>query len=218
MLFRSGWLDHPGLLVVLISSSVFAVQVLARDLRRHNRRIAPLMKLVWVLTVIYSGFLGLAVYFYAGRRQIRRDTVWRRGFRSVAHCYSGCGAGEVAGLLLASLIGLSVSAYVAVLTFMLAFAAGLALTIGPLSADGVPLGTATKDALYSESLSIVVMEAVAIGLDIGLAGSAAPSDVRFWTVLFLSLSAGLLAAYPVNVWLIRKGVKSGMANPQGSPA
>lgn len=215
---ETGWLDHPGLLVVLISSSVFAVQVLARDLRRHNRRIAPLMKLVWVLTVIYSGFLGLAVYFYAGRRQIRRDTVWRRGFRSVAHCYSGCGAGEVAGLLLASLIGLSVSAYVAVLTFMLAFAAGLALTIGPLSADGVPLGTATKDALYSESLSIVVMEAVAIGLDIGLAGSAAPSDVRFWTVLFLSLSAGLLAAYPVNVWLIRKGVKSGMANPQGSPA
>jgi hypothetical protein len=215
---ETGWLDHPGLLVVLISSSVFAVQVLARDLRRHNRNIPPLMKLVWVLTVIYSGFLGLAVYFYAGRRQIRRDTVWRRGFRSVAHCYSGCGAGEVAGLLLASLIGLSVSAYVAVLTFMLAFAAGLALTIGPLSADGVPLGTATKDALYSESLSIVVMEAVAIGLDIGLAGSAAPSDVRFWTVLFLSLSAGLLAAYPVNVWLIRKGVKSGMANPQGSPA
>ncbi|HJL43885.1 MAG TPA: DUF4396 domain-containing protein [Myxococcales bacterium LLY-WYZ-16_1] len=215
---ETGWLDHPGLLVVLILNSVFAVQVLARDLRRHNRRIAPLMKLVWVLTVIYSGFLGLAVYFYAGRRQIRRDSVWRRGFRSVAHCYSGCGAGEIAGLLLASLIGLSVSAYVAVLTFMLAFAAGLALTIGPLSADGVPLGTATKDALYSESLSIVVMEAVAIGLDIGLAGSAAPSDVRFWTVLFLSLSTGLLAAYPVNVWLIRKGVKSGMANPQGSPA
>jgi hypothetical protein len=215
---ETGWLDHPGLLVVLILNSVFAVQVLARDLRRHNRRIAPLMKLVWVLTVIYSGFLGLAVYFYAGRRQIRRDSVWRRGFRSVAHCYSGCGAGEIAGLLLASLIGLSVSAYVAVLTFMLAFAAGLALTIGPLSADGVPLGTATKDALYSESLSIVVMEAVAIGLDIGLAGSAAPSDVRFWNVLFLSLSTGLLAAYPVNVWLIRKGVKSGMANPQGSPA
>lgn len=26
---------------------------------------------------------------------LSHDSLWRRSFRSVAHCYSGCGAGEV---------------------------------------------------------------------------------------------------------------------------
>jgi hypothetical protein len=45
------------------------------------------MKFVWGFTVLYSGPVGLAVYWYSGRSQIRRDSLWRRGFRSVCHCY-----------------------------------------------------------------------------------------------------------------------------------
>jgi hypothetical protein len=38
--------------------------------------------------------------------------------------------------------------------------------------------------------------------------------VLFWTALLLSLTAGLLAAYPVNALLIRFGIKEGMMNPR----
>jgi hypothetical protein len=38
-------------------------------------------------------------------------------------------------------------------------------------------------------------------------------DTLFWSALVFSLSMGLIAAYPVNVLLIKWGVKEGMANP-----
>lgn len=38
-------------------------------------------------------------------------------------------------------------------------------------------------------------------------------DVLFWTGLVFSLSLGLIAAYPVNVFLIEFGVKEGMMTP-----
>ncbi len=39
-------------------------------------------------------------------------------------------------------------------------------------------------------------------------------DVRFWSSLTVSLTLGLLAAYPVNALLIGFGVKEGMGSPK----
>ena len=39
-------------------------------------------------------------------------------------------------------------------------------------------------------------------------------DAIFWSSLIVSLTAGLVAAYPVNVLLIRFGVKEGMMDPR----
>jgi hypothetical protein len=172
------------------------------------------MKWVWLLTVLYSGPLGLAGYYWSGRRQISRDSLWRRAFRSVAHCYSGCGAGEVAGVMIAvGLLGIA-GWGMAALTFALAYVAGFAMTAGPLMQEGVPWGQALWDAFYSETASITVMEVTAIGVDMWLAGSAGIGEPLFWTSLVVSLSAGLIAAYPVNIALIRMGVKSGMHDPR----
>ena len=208
------WLEEPWVLVLFVLNSVFATQVLIHDLRAKNRQMGALMKVVWILTVVYSGFLGLAIYFYAGRRQIRSDSLWRRGFRSVAHCFSGCGGGEVVGVLWAASLGLGSTLGTFALTFSLAYLAGLALTVGPLLSDGAPFATAVKDGVLTESASIIVMEVVAISVDLNLARGAGPSEVRFWTVLFISLAAGLLAAYPVNLLLIRRGIKAGMHDPR----
>ncbi|MBD3411389.1 MAG: DUF4396 domain-containing protein [Ignavibacteriales bacterium] len=207
-------LSSGAFLVVWGASAVLSVAVLLYDLRRNNAHLGGLMKLVWALTVLYSGPLGLLGYYYSGRKEIARDTLWRKGFRSVAHCYSGCGAGEIAGLFIA--VGLLSwdTLPVAILTFLLAYAAGYTLTALPLIQDGVPAATAYKDAFYSETISIFVMEVVAIGVDIYLAGDATIGEPRFWSSLVVSLSMGLLAAYPVNVLLIRFGVKEGMHNPK----
>lgn len=141
-------------------------------------------------------------------------SLWRRAFRSLAPCYSGCGAGEIAGILLT--VGVLSAPPVAVTgtTFGLASAFGFALTVGPLIQEGVPPRTAFRDAVYSESASIAVMEIVAIGVDLWLAGDATIGQPLFWSSLVVSLSLGLAAAYPVSVWLVRAGVKEGMADPR----
>ncbi|MBK1671392.1 copper oxidase [Rhodovibrio sodomensis] len=191
-----------------------SVGVLLRDLRRHNPEIHGLMRWVWILTVLYSGPLGLAGYYWSGRKQIPRDDLGRRAFRSVAHCYSGCGLGEIGGLLLAvGLLELGTTA-TALVTFAAAYIAGFALTIGPLMQGGESFRAALSDTLWSETASIGVMEVTAIAVDLWLAGSAGVGSALFWASLAVSLTVGLVAAYPVNVLLIRFGVKQGMHSPK----
>lgn len=209
-------LTDPRFLVVWGVLVASALSVLLVDLRRNNHQLPSLMKAVWALTVLYSGPIGLTVYWYTGRRQIAHDSIWRRGFRSVAHCYSGCGAGEITGIVLTVGILALDTAYVVVITFAFAYTFGFALTVGPLMQDGVPFHEAVADAFYSETPSIVVMEVVAIGVDLWLAGEATMGDPLFWSSLVFSLSIGFFAAYPVNVGLIAVGVKEGMSNPAAS--
>ncbi|SDG07376.1 protein of unknown function [Limimonas halophila] len=210
----TGWLLLAGWIAVVAAS----LAALMRDLARNNPEIHGLMKVVWVLTVAYSGPLGLAIYHYAGRKQIQRDDIWRRAFRSVSHCYSGCGLGEIVGLLVAvGLLGLS-TVWTAGLTFACAYIMGFALTMGPLIQGGERVATAFVDTVTSETASIAVMETVAIGVDLTLAGGAGLAEPLFWGSLIVSLTVGLAAAYPVNVVLIRLGVKEGMHDPRAHAA
>ena len=207
-------LSNPLTLVAWAVIAGLCVAVLVRDLRGSNRGMMPVMKLVWTLTVAYSGPVGLAGYYWAGRRQIPEDTLARRGFRSVAHCYSGCGAGEIVGVMIAAgLLSLG-NWWIAGITFALAYVAGYALSAVPLVQGGEALDTALWDALVSETASITVMEVTALGVDLWLSASASFSDPLFWSSLIISLSAGLAAAYPVNVILVRTGIKEGMHDPR----
>ncbi len=148
-----------------------------------------------------------------GRKEIASDGSWRRAFRSVAHCYSGCGLGEIVGVTVS--VGLFAAGNVtaALVTFACAYIAGLVLTVGPLMQGGMSFPAALKDAVIAETPSILVMEVVAIGADLWIAGGATMGEPLFWSALIVSLSLGLFAAYPVNVLLLRQGVKEGMMDP-----
>ena len=207
-------LSSPYFLGIWLAQAAFALFLLLADFKNKNPEIHGIMKFVWFLTVGYSGLFGLAVYFYSGRKQISKDDLWRRSFRSVAHCYSGCGAGEILGVTTSVGLFALGQVWVALFTFLCAYTFGLILTILPLRKEGESWGTATKDAFISESASIVVMEAVAIGVDLWLAGESGLGDILFWSSLIVSLTAGLLAAYPVNVALVYWGVKEGMHDPR----
>ncbi len=202
--FLIGWL---GLLVPCLL-------ILWRDLAGPNAGLMSLMKVVWWLTVLYSGPLGLLIYWNTGRKEIADDHLWRRAFRSVAHCYAGCGLGEVIGVMIAAGLFAAGNWGIALTTFGLAFVTGFALTVGPLVQDGVPLNTALKDAIVAETPSITVMEIVAVTVDLNLAGTAGMGQVIFWSSIIVSLTCGLIAAYPVNLILLRFGIKDGMMDPR----
>lgn len=209
----SGWV-----LGIWLSLSVTSCLVLLNDLRRHNNHIGSLMKAVWFLSVLYSGPLGLLIYYYSGRKQISSDSLWRKGFRSVAHCYSGCGAGEITGIFIAAgLLSLGNTA-VAVTTFGFAYVFGYGMTLGPLLQNGMPVKQALIDTFYSDTATIAVMEITAISLDLWLAADATMNQALFWNSLLLSLTVGLFAAYPVNVLLVKLGVKGGMGDPRNTDA
>ena len=73
---------------------------------------------------------------------------------------------------------------------------GFVLTVAPLMQEGTSFRRALVDAFYSESASITVMELSALAVDFLLGGSTNLAQPLFWISMVLSLSCGLLAAYP----------------------
>ncbi|MBV0925893.1 DUF4396 domain-containing protein [Halomicroarcula limicola] len=198
---------------IWLTINLVSLGVLWWDFEKYNQNIPSLMKFVWSLVVAYSGLFGLGVYWFTGRTQLESDSLWKQGFRSTSHCYSGCGVGEVIGITAATIILSFSTLWVVALTFFLAFVSGFALTVGPLIQEGVGFKEAMWDAIWSETPSITIMEVVAIGTDLLVAGEAGWTSPLFWTALLFSLTIGFFAAYPVNVALIAVGVKEGMGNP-----
>lgn len=208
-------MSHWNILIVWLVLMVPALIWVIRDLRTSNSHLAPMMKWVWALTTLYSGIVGLMAYRLAGRRQINDNGVARKGLRSVAHCYSGCGLGEFIGVMLA--VGLLALGNIstAIITFLFAYLFGFVLTVGPmLQAGSDDKSQVIRDAFKSETVSIVIMEVVAITVDLWIAGNAGMHEPLFWNSMILSLSLGLLAAWPVNMWLVKRGIKGGMADPR----
>lgn len=211
-------IDNGFLLAGWLTLVFASLAWLAHDLRTRNWHIASIMQWVWLLTVLYSGPIGVLVYRYSGRKQIRTDNLPRKGFRSVAHCYAGCGIGEILGVVLTVGVFALGNAWSAAITFLLAYVFGFALNLGPMMQAGTSFRTALKGAFVAETISIVVMEAVAISTDLYLGAGATLTDARFWTSLYISLSFGLFAAWPANILLIRFGLKGGMADPRDEEA
>ena len=75
------------------------------------------------------------------------------------HCLTGCGIGEVLGMVLATWWGWGNAASIA-LAIGLAFLFGYSLTLVPLLRAGTALGAAIGIALVADTLSIVTMEVV----------------------------------------------------------
>lgn len=204
-----------GIWLALVAASLAWV---IYDLRTNNNHIASMMQWVWGLTVLYSGPIGLMIYHFSGRKQIPTDNTARKGFRSVAHCYAGCGIGEILGVIISVGLFALGNFWAAIITFSLAYIFGFALNIGPMMQNGMAFKEAFKGAFFAETISIVVMESVAITTDLYLGGEATMNDALFWSSLYVSLSLGLFAAWPANLLLIKYGLKGGMGDPRDEDA
>jgi len=131
----------------------------------------------------------------------------RTAFQATTHCLTGCAIGEILGLVIATALGWHDAASIA-LAIVLAFAFGYALTIGPLVRGGLAFAAALRLALIGDTVSIVVMEITdnAVVLAIPGAMNAGLLDLLFWGSLAISLVIAFAAAFPVNRWLISRGL------------
>lgn len=133
------------------------------------------------------------------------------------HCLLGCAIGEVAGLVIGTALGWSNGATVA-LAIGLAFLSGFGLTALPFLRRGYALKAALRIALAADAASITVMEIVDNGLMLAIPGAMdAPLDsLFFWASMATALAVAGVVAYPVNRWLIARGLGHGLAHAHAS--
>jgi hypothetical protein len=130
----------------------------------------------------------------------------RLAFSATVHCLTGCSIGEVLGMVIGTARHWP-SFPTVVVSVVLAFMFGYALTMRPLVGAGLSLARATRLALAADTLSITVMEIVdnAIMLLVPGAMDAHLHQPLFWGTLAAALGIAGVAAYPVNRWLIARG-------------
>jgi hypothetical protein len=130
----------------------------------------------------------------------------RLAVQATNHCLTGCGIGEVLGLVLATWWGWGDVASI-VLALALAFFFGYLLTLIPLLRAGTALGAAIGIALVADTLSIATMEIVdnAILLVWPGAMEAYLDDALFWISLAIALAVAWGPTFLVNRALIRRG-------------
>ncbi|WP_380281431.1 DUF4396 domain-containing protein [Kitasatospora purpeofusca] len=131
---------------------------------------------------------------------------WAAAAQATLHCLTGCAIGEILGMVLGTALGLHNGATV-VLSILLAFVFGYALTMRGVLKAGLDVRTAVKVALAADTVSIIVMELIdnTVMMTVPGAMDAGLGDLLFWTALAGSLALAFVLTVPVNRWMIGKG-------------
>jgi hypothetical protein len=137
----------------------------------------------------------------------RCERCWQIAFSATTHCLTGCAIGEVAGLAIATALGLSNLPSI-LIAIVLAFFFGYSLAMRPLLRAGLGLSAAIGAAVATDTISIVVMELIdnATILLIPGAMDAGLSDMLFWGSLAGALAIAFAVTWPVNYALISRGL------------
>ena len=132
---------------------------------------------------------------------------------ATTHCLTGCAIGEVLGFVIATWRGWGTAATIAI-AVGLAYVFGYTLTLLPLLRSGLAVRAALATAFAADTVSITVMEIVdnAVVLVVPGAMDAGLGDGLFWWSLALALAVAWVAAFPVNRWMIARGLGHAVAH------
>lgn len=220
------WLS---LAAAFMSAAAIVYDIYGRGLRQHVR----VMEVVWPITALYLGPLGLLIYARIGRpRRLpatnppggEREPEWHGVFISASHCGAGCALGDLIGEWLVYAGALTIAGVTLwpeyLIDFTLAYAFGLLfqyLAIKPM--NGLSPRRAISDAIKSETLSIIAFE---LGMFVFMAlvyfvffthPHLTTAHAAYWLTMQIAAAIGLATSYPVNIWLVRHGVKHAMQRP-----
>ena len=179
------------------------------------------MKLAWILIVLYTGPLGLFTYMLSCREPLpgTHDAFiaphWKQSVGSLMHCVAGDATGIILGAIVTYHLSLP-NGIDLMIEYAAAFVVGLLIfqALFMKSMAGGNYLEAVKKTFFAETVSMnfvmVGMIPVMAILRMKIPGGADPKGLMFWGISSIATIAGAIAAYPVNSWLVGSGLKHGM--------
>ncbi len=186
------------------------------------------IKLAWVLVVFYTGPVGLFIYLLSCRQTLpgMHDAfiapLWKQATGSLLHCVAGDATGIILSAAIVYHFGLP-NGIDLIIEYLSAFIVGLFVfqALFMLAMYGGNYWLAVRKTFFAETVS---MNMVMVGmiptmmiLMHVLPGSDDPTRALFWGVMSVSTLAGMITAYPINYWLVSRGLKHGMMSAIPKP-
>ncbi|GAA2049784.1 DUF4396 domain-containing protein [Leifsonia soli] len=232
----------PGWFAVVATTSLLlgaacAVWVALDVVRRPQPM--RVMAVVWPVTMLFGGLLGLWFYRAQGRAPRagqepsgRQTSLAASVGTGTSHCGAGCAIGDlIAEWLAFALPAVAVLGgwgwlfddpmfAVWVIDFVLAFVIGIGFqyfAIAPMREQSA--GRTLRDAVKADAASITAWQVGMFGVmalmqllvfPVLWGGRAAVDSPEFWFAMQWAMLAGFATSYPVNWVLIRTGIKERM--------
>jgi Domain of unknown function (DUF4396) len=227
------WL-HIVAIISLVLAGLSMLLILTDILNGHAQKM-PIMNIVWPVTALYFGPLALIAYWKMGRpsakgqrstprtrnnRQKREPLFWKTVFVGVTHCGAGCTLGDLIAEWTIFWLGLTLAGLALwpeyILDYLLAYLLGIIFqyfAIAPMR--GLSLWPGLWAAIKADTLSLTAFE---IGLFAWMALSSLvffhpslhPDSPVYWFMMQIGMIIGFGTSYPMNWWLIKKGIKEAM--------
>jgi hypothetical protein len=208
-----------GAVIVWFALTALSVGFIGVDIRGTPAH--PVLKWSFVILALFTG--PFAAFFYVlGCREPLRGAHeafvaarWRQVLGSTMHCAAGDGIGIIAGAVIAAFWHLPALADLS-LEYALGFGFGWAIFQALAMRDmaGGSYVRSLRQTFLPEFLSMNMLMAGMVAtmrlLRPTTDGSGDPTTAEFWFVMSMSLLVGFIVAYPINWWLVSKGLKHGM--------
>ena len=179
------------------------------------------MKWGWVLVTLYTGPVGLLIYWFScrepspGTHEAFIAPLWKQAVGSTIHCAAGDATGIIVAAGITGFFGLSMGLDIWV-EYAAGFAFGLLIFQALFMKDmmGVSYGEAVRSSFLPEWMSMNAMMAGMLPVMVILM----TRDMRamqatspwFWASMSAATLVGVGVAYPVNYWLVKNKLKHGM--------
>lgn len=220
--------------VFFVCSGIGIAVRIAIDLTRHPQSM-KIMNAVWILTALWGSYLALWAYnkfgkstpMQMGNSEMKMDMPgmnhphWQSVTLSTLHCGAGCTLADIIGESFTNYIPVVVAgSQIAgnwILDFILALIIGVYFQFYAIrEMEKISVGKALNRAFKADFFSLLSWQIgmyawMAIVHFVLFAHSPLPKDTWvFWFMMQIAMLIGFFCAYPMNVLLIRKGIKKGM--------
>lgn len=189
-----------------------------------------IMNITWPITALYSGPIGLFMYYMYGRvgkmnmhdvrknKRKRKKPHWVHVFISATHCGGGCAIADIITEVVIFWAAIRIFGHYVWSSFLIDY--GAALLIGFLFQylSQRPMHPKTgffKLMIQAVKADILSLTAFQVGMFSWLLavyyiynGSLNAGNHVYWFMMQIGLTLGLLTTFPVNAWLIKAGIKS----------
>ncbi len=205
--------------------------VIVIDILSGNKQKMMIMNFVYPITALYAGILALLFYFTIGRKTVQKKEeemksmnkdkpFWQKVSIGALHCGGGCTLGDIAAESLFSFVPVVIfgSSLIGKWTidYLFAFTIGIIFqyyAIKPMKK--LSPRQVLKAALKADSLSLTFWQIgmygwMAIAIFLIYDQKLEADNPLFWFMMQIAMICGFLTSFPINWWLIKKGIKEAM--------